>query len=281
VLLRQQAAREELARSEINLNQQLSDLASLRNRYALNDQISGRMQGLIRQGAMAQLELDRQNERQEELAATIRRTEQEVASARRRVQESRLRRDQIPAADRKQLYAQFDNARQQLLEADGRLQDLQERLSLGSLKAPIAGRIDDLTVKAGEVATTATPAMRIVPQSTLQAELAVFNKDVGFLRLGQPVEVRVDSFPFTDYGALKGTLVRIAADVRQPDMLHPQPYFPVIVSLPANQLSKNGRTFDLRAGMAVSALIKLGQRPVISLILDRFGSFLESTSTIR
>lgn len=281
VRLREQAAGEELARSTINLEQQLSDLAGLRSRYSLNEQISARMRKLIRQGAMAQLELDRQNERQEELATTIRRTQLEAESARRRIQESRLRREQIPAADRKQLYAQYDNARQQLLEADGRLKDLQERLRLGRLTAPVAGRIADLAVKPGEVASTMEPAMRIVPQGSLEAELAVYNRDVGFLKVGQAVEVRVDSFPFTDYGALKGTLVRIAADAREPDALHQQPYFPVKVKLSNDTLSKNGKTYDLRPGMSVTSLVNLGQRPVLSMIVEGYSSFLDSTRTIR
>jgi hypothetical protein len=33
--------------------------------------------------------------------------------------------------------------------------------------------------------------------------------------------------------------------------------------------------------MAVTALIQMGSRPVISLISDRFGSFMESSRAIR
>jgi hypothetical protein len=54
-----------------------------------------------------------------------------------------------------------------------------------------------------------------------------------------------------------------------------------MVSINASELSRKGRTYQLRAGMAVSALIQLGSRPVISLISDRFSSFMESTREIR
>jgi HlyD family secretion protein len=279
--LREAAASQERARSEINLRQQISDLESLRRRYALNDNISQRMESLIRQGAMARLELDRQNERQEELAATIRRTEEEVNSAQRRIEEIGFKQQQIPAAERKQLYAQYDNARQQLLEAEGRLMDLRDRLDLGRLRSPGAGQVFDLAVKAGEVATTAQPVMQIVPEKGLEAQLTVFNRDIGFVRTGLPVDVRVDSFPFTDYGALKGTVTRISADVKPPDALHPQPYFPVTIRLSQTKLSRNGKVYPLRPGMSVSSLINIGQRPVLSLIFDRIGSFFESTRGIR
>jgi HlyD family secretion protein len=95
------------------------------------------------------------------------------------------------------------------------------------------------------------------------------------------VEIRIDSFPFTDYGALKGTVTRIAADAKPPDPLHPQPYFPVIVALPANRLERDGKVYPLRAGMSVTSLITVGQRPVLGLIFDRLGSFVESTRSIR
>jgi hypothetical protein len=65
------------------------------------------------------------------------------------------------------------------------------------------------------------------------------------------------------------------------DPKNPQDYFPAIVQLDRNQLERRGRLYGLRPGMAVSALIQLGPRPVISLISDRFGGFMESTRSIR
>ena len=96
-----------------------------------------------------------------------------------------------------------------------------------------------------------------------------------------PVEVRVTSFPFTDFGSLKGRLVRVGADVLPADPKNPQDYFPAIVQLDRSELERQGRRYDLRPGMAVSALIQLGARPVISLLSDRFGGFIESTRSIR
>ena len=59
VLLREQAAQQERQRSVINLEQQATDLLALKRKQAIEVNITSRMVGLVRDGAMAQLELDR------------------------------------------------------------------------------------------------------------------------------------------------------------------------------------------------------------------------------
>ena len=279
--LREQSADQGRIRTEINLNQQIGDLATLRNKYSINESISRRMEGLVKQGAMAQLELDRQNERQLELLSTIRRTGQEINAARRKVSESNLNREQVTAADSKQLYPQYNNVRQQLIDGDSRLAEINERIRLSQVVAPITGRVFDLSVKPGETTNTARPILKLIPDHDLEAELAISNRDIGFLEPGMPVDVRVTSFPFTDYGSIKGTLLRVGADALPADPQNPQEYFPAKIRINRNVLERRGRSYNLRPGMAVTALIQLGSRPVISLISDRFGAFVESSRTIR
>jgi hemolysin D len=127
------------------------------------------------------------------------------------------------------------------------------------------------------------PLLKIVPQQALEAELAISNRDIGFLRPGMPVDVRVTSFPFTDYGSLKGSLVRVGADVMPADPRHPQEFFPAIVRIDRTTMERLGqaRTYPLRAGMEVSGLIQIGSRPMLALINDRLGGFFESARSIR
>jgi hemolysin D len=279
--LREQAAEQEQQRSVISLEQQASDLEALLQKKRINDSITARMTRLVNQGGLSRLELDRQEERATELRGAIARTQKELESARHRVSESQLKKMQIPAAELKLLYAEYDNSRLQLSGVDARIDDLNDRLVLGRLVAPVAGKVFDLSIKPGEIITPGRPALQIVPQNRLQVDLAVSNRDIGFLQPGMPVDVRVTSFPFTDYGSLKGTILRIGADALPPDQQNPQESFPIVVTINTSELSRRGRSYQLRAGMAVSALIQLGSRPVIALISDRFSSFMESTRSIR
>lgn len=281
VRLRSLAAMEEAARSVINTQQQLSDLQGLQSKLDITRQTTERLRGLSTAGAISRLDLDRQRERQIEVEIALRRTQLEVESGRRRERESLYRARQISAANLKQLFTAFDNARQQLRESETRLVEINERLTLSALKAPIAGRVFDLSVRRGELASPARPALQLLPRAALEAEVEVSNRDVGFVRVGMPVEVRVASFPFTDYGSLQGTLVRLGSDAKPPDATHPQEYFQGIVRLKDSSLRRDRVVHELRPGMAVTGLLQLGPRPVISLLGDRLTSFFDSSRTIR
>ena len=281
VALRQAAARQERLRSEIQLRQQQGDLAALRARLQISSNIRQRLQRLQREGALAQLELDRHNERQIELTAQLRRTEQELEISRRRIEGGRLQERQVLASDRRELFGRYDRARNQLVEVSNRLLELRERLQQAELRAPQAGRVFDLRVKAGETLTAGQPLLQVVSQQGLEAELRISNRDIGVLQPGMPVDVRITALPFTDYGSLKGTLVRVGADALPPEPNSPQESFAAVVRLPAASLDRRGRRQALRSGMAVTGLIQLGSRPVLALINDRLGSFAESTRSLR
>jgi hemolysin D len=98
------------------------------------------------------------------------------------------------------------------LKAD--LDKSKELYALKWLRAPVSGlvqKVDATTV--GQVVTPAQSLVTIVPDGTpLVVEATVSNEDIGYLKVGQPVEVKVDTFPFQRYGSLKGTLISISPD---------------------------------------------------------------------
>ena len=278
--LRRKAADERRLRSAASFREQNSDLQALIRKRAINNNIQLRMEGLLQQGAISRLELYRQEERNVELDGLIHRTEQQLEAARRDIGESDANLKQVGSSNRRLLYGQYVEARRQLLETGSRLAQLQSRLRLGILRAPVAGKVFDLRAKPGELASGHVLA-RIVPQQALEVELAISNRDIGFLKPGQPVDVRVTSFPFTDYGSLRGTISRIGADALPADSRTNQEVFPAIVRLERVQLERRGQSYALHPGMAVSGLIQLGSRPLLALLNDRFGTFWESTRSIR
>ena len=72
-------------------------------------------------------------------------------------------------------------------------------------------KVDVTTV--GQVVTPAQSLVTIVPDGIpLVVEASVSNEDIGYLKVGQNVEVKVDTFPFQRYGSLRGTLVSISPD---------------------------------------------------------------------
>ncbi len=89
-----------------------------------------------------------------------------------------------------------------------------ELYDLKWLRAPASGVVQKVGVTTiGQVVTPAQSLVTIVPDGTpLIMEATVTNEDIGYLKVGQPVEVKVDTFPFQRFGTLKGTLVWISPD---------------------------------------------------------------------
>ncbi len=161
-----------------------------------------------------------------------------------------------------------------------------ERARLQVLTAPVDGVVQQLAVHTiGGVVTAAEPLLELVPQdSKLEVEAMVSNQDVGFVREGQEAEIKVDTFNFTKYGLLNGTVESVSADaVTQQQAAAPQPRsqqtadaapdagslaYAARVSLDRSDMMIDGRDVRLAPGMAVTVEIKTGQRRVISYLLS-------------
>lgn len=145
---------------------------------------------------------------------------------------------------------------------------LMEKQRQQSLRAPVAGVIQQLAVHTlGGVVTAAQPLMVLVPENhQLELDVMVLNKDVGFVLPGQAVEVKVDSFPYTRFGTLAGEVKHVSRDAMEDQQLGL--VFPARIRLHSDTLMVEGKPVRLSAGMAVSVEIKTGQRRVIDYLLS-------------
>ena len=110
----------------------------------------------------------------------------------------------------------------------------------------------------------------------LVARIFVVNSDIGFVQPGQQVQVRVDAFPYNEFGELKGKIVSIGSDVLAPDETYKFFRFPVTVALDHSTLNYKGRQLKLRAGMSINANVILRQRPVIAIFTKQVLPFWDS-----
>jgi len=101
---------------------------------------------------------------------------------------------------------------------------------------------------------------------TLEVEATVLNRDIGFVRPGQAVTVKVESFPYTRYGYLTGTVVSVSHDAAQDEQLGL--VFPARIRLDQADLGIDGIRVRLTPGMALSAEVKTGKRHLISYLLS-------------
>ena len=106
-------------------------------------------------------------------------------------------------------------------------------------------------------------------------------QDVGFAKPGQVAQVRVDAFPFTQFGSIPGKLKSVATDSLPPDAQNPIPRFPAYVSLDRPYVEKNGVKYSVSSGQTVSANLVVRDKRVISLLTDAVQRALDSLRQIR
>ena len=86
------------------------------------------------------------------------------------------------------------------------------------LRAPVGGVVFDLQPKGrGYTGQSTETLMKIVPANALEAKVEIPSSDIGFVRLGMPVDLSIDSFPATDFGVLNGTVDQLGSDALPPD----------------------------------------------------------------
>lgn len=144
------------------------------------------------------------------------------------------------------------------------------RQKLMSLTAPVAGTVQQLAVHTiGGVVTAAQSIMEVVPDDTLEAEVNVENKDVGFVKVGQQAIVKVEAFPYTRYGYLTGTVSSVSNDsVSSKQDGKQSASFVARIHIAKNTLRANGELVSLTPGMTVTGEIRTGKRSVAHYFLD-------------
>ena len=100
-----------------------------------------------------------------------------------------------------------------------------------------------------------------MPNGRLEAKVNVSNQDIGFIKKGQEVKVRVNSFPYTVYGEIDGKIDRIGADALKPTDIIPYYHFPVDIKMNKSTLETREKIkIPLKAGMTVTTNLKLRDR---------------------
>ncbi len=150
------------------------------------------------------------------------------------------------------------------------------RSSFRELRAPVSGTVSQLQVHTeGGVVEGAKPLLSLVPDhARLEAEVMVDNSDIGFVRTGMPVKVKLQAFPYTRYGMIPGTVVGIAPEAVQVKEGQP-PVYKARIALDRGYVVANGAQVPLRPGMIASADIVTGKRTLLSYLV---GPVLETGS---
>ncbi|WP_426442334.1 HlyD family type I secretion periplasmic adaptor subunit [Bradyrhizobium genosp. P] len=191
----------------------------------------------------------------------------------------------------------FDELAKAEQKAAGLAQDVikaEQRTKLQELTAPVDGVVQQLAVHTiGGVVSPGQVLLAVVPSdSHLEIEAMVSNRDIGFVHSGQQAEVKIDTFNFTRYGLLHGTVLNVSQDaitrerpqdrtndrIAGAETASSEPKgqelnYAARVSLERTSMQVGDKLVDLSPGMAVTVEIRSGSRRIISYLLSPLAQY--------
>ena len=151
-----------------------------------------------------------------------------------------------------------------------------------NLKSPIDGFIFDLVPSSpGYAVNNGETLLKVVPNGLLSAKVSVTNIDIGFIKEGMSAKIRVDAFPFTQFGDIDGVVSSISTEAKEPDQNNPQSRFIVVVKLSKQYLEDKNQKRYIKPGQTVTANFIVRDKPVISLLTDAIEKSLDSLRGIK
>lgn len=196
---------------------------------------------------------------------------------------------QVTSDYRKDLLQQRADTVDKMAQYGADLDKAEYKAGYLELKAPQDGVIKDLsTHTVGSVVSPGATLVTLVPKTDqLQAEVFVKNDDIGFVYLTQDAKIKVAALPFQRFGLVDGTVSLVTADANEQDNSSRASQqaqsddpdeqtkaqakhdgYRTLVKLKTQQLTKDGKAYDLRPGMQVVAEIKLGKQTVLQYLLS-------------
>lgn len=198
-------------------------------------------------------------------------------------------RAQAVAEYRRQLFDELGKSSQRENGLAEMLVKAEQKAKLQALRAPVDGTVQQLAIHTvGGVVTPSQELMVVVPaNSRLEIEANISNRDIGFIQAGQQAEIKIDTFNFTKYGLIDGTVTSISQDAikrqkppdagkdksiaSQTESSEPagqEMVYMARIALSRTEMMVDGKAVHLAPGMAVTAEIKTGSRSVLSYLLS-------------
>jgi HlyD family secretion protein/adhesin transport system membrane fusion protein len=162
--------------------------------------------------------------------------------------------------------ARIADVNRDLFEVAERIARLIRRLAQTEFRTPVAGTVQSLPeTVVGRFIEAGGLVAEIVPRDvSLRFEGALSPRDVGFVTVGQPVRVKIDTFDFSRFGALEGRVAEVSPTTVNDDQ--GASHYQVLIDLPQAFFGEDPQRFALLPGMTGEADITTGSKTVFAYL---------------
>ena len=156
------------------------------------------------------------------------------------------------------------------------LKKAERKTELTVVTAPADGVVQEIAKRStGSVLKEAEPLLTLVPlDAPLEAEVQIDARYISYIRPGDPARIKVDAFPFQQYGVIKGRVRTVSEDAfvrsqasNEDPTAGREAFYLARVTLEDNSLQGVPADFRFLPGMTLSAEVVFGDRTVMSYLL--------------
>ncbi|MGO9991013.1 MAG: HlyD family type I secretion periplasmic adaptor subunit [Steroidobacteraceae bacterium] len=265
--------------SEAQVTQYEADAEKYAKRLKLASDQEDVYQPLLDKGYVSKLQLMQATDTRTEMGRLLSDAQNQISQYRQTLASLKAQRDAYIQKWHSDTGAQLVVDRNDLDVTRQNLQKAQKLSDLTTLDAPAdaivlkVGRVSSGSVASGGGAQNLSqePLFTLVPlDAPVEADVNVAAADIGFIKIGDPVQLKLDAYRFMQHGTAQGTIKTISeGSFTVDDNNTPvDPYFKVRVSITQVHLRNVPADFRLVPGMTLAGDIMVGRRTILSYLTE-------------
>ena len=277
---RQQAAEAEANRQQSTIKSAQAELEGLKATLTVAEDKLSRFAELAEKGAVPHIDyLSTKNDvvsLQKQIAAQ----EQTVYQAEEAYTAAKATSVRLLADRKDEILTELEQQQKELESLKGQLSQAEEQLQRETIRASIDGTVYNLKVdeSAGNI-QAGEELLSILPEdASLILEAKLLSKDAGFIEKGMPVNIKLETFNYQEFGLLQGTVKSVSPNAIQEQGLG-SVYLAHIEMEPT--ITINGEEVPLTPGMPATADIVIRQKTVLRSVLEPILEKWDQTFSLR
>ncbi|WP_016949500.1 HlyD family efflux transporter periplasmic adaptor subunit [Anabaena sp. PCC 7108] len=191
---------------------------------------------------------------------------QEIKQVEQAYQAARNQGLRLTSERQSEILTQINKRKEELTNVAGQLEQAKKQKDGETIKAPVAGTIYKIKATKGPV-QSGEELLSIVPEGEeMLLEVKVLNRDIGFIRQGMKVKVKLATFPFQEFGVVDGEVLQISPNAVVDKELGL--IFPTQIKLNKHSINLRGQEVEFTPGMAANAEIVTRKKSVLTFIVE-------------
>jgi HlyD family secretion protein len=173
----------------------------------------------------------------------------------------------------KDVQSQITTLKSEISQTKSQIKSLKFQLEQRVIRTPVEGTIFQLPIgRPGAVVEPGQTIAQVAPQGApLVLKAHMSSSESGFLRVGMPVKLKFDAYPFQDYGIIEGRLNWISPDSKITQTAQGSvETFELEIALEKPYVQAQNKRIALTPGQSATAEVVVRQRRLIDFILDPF-----------